>query len=203
MEKEAQILIIEDEPIIARNLEMILSAKDYRVAKILYAKEEALNSIASENFDLVLLDLNLEGDFEGLEIADKLQKVHKVPFIFITSYATKEIIEKAKIYCPLGYIVKPFEADEIYANVEIALYTHSLKSGALESLESINKQISNPLTRKEYEVLIELTSAMKYKEIADKLSISINTLNTHVKSIFSKFYIHSRAEVVPFLRRLK
>ena len=203
MEKPSKILIIEDEPLIARNLEMILTARNYNVAELIFTKAEALKAITSSTIDLVLLDLNLEGQFEGLEIAEKLHNLYHLPFIIITSYANKEVLDKAKIYCPLGYIVKPFDADEIYANVEMALYAHSHGASQSLSLELINQQIENPLTNKEYEVLIELTKAKKYKDLSADLSISINTLNTHIKSIFSKLYIHSRSEIVPFIRKLK
>ena len=203
MRSLSKILIIEDEPLIARNLEMILSARNYNVAELIYTKADAIKAISTSAVDLVLLDLNLEGHFEGLEIAEQLHNNYEVPFIFITSYASTEILDKAKVYCPLGYIVKPFDADEIYANVEIALYTYSQKSTGIMSLEMINSLVENPINAKEYQVLIELTKGNKYKDIADDLFISINTLTTHIKSIFSKFYIHSRSEIAPFLRKLK
>lgn len=194
-----KILIVEDEPFIARNLQQILSAKKYLVSGIAYDKLSALDKLAQNETDLVLLDINLNGEFSGLEIAEKIYTFYKIPFIFITSYAGEDILSKAKHTMPSGYIVKPFEERDIYAAIEIAWFNFTQQTNSKFTFDSVNARINSPLTPKEFQVLLKLLEGKAYQEVADLHHVSINTINTHVKSIYSKMNVHSRGEALQFL----
>ena len=203
MDNKIQILIIEDEPIIARNLEQILTLGRYRVIGISYDPVDAYDKLAKQNVDLVLLDINLNGQFEGLEIAQTIYKTYKIPFIFITSYADESILEKAKQYMPAGYIIKPFDENEIYANIKIAWYNYTKRYRNRITIAELNEHLQTPLTNKEFEIVMSLIKGKTYSQIAQDHFISINTVNSHIKSIYSKMGIHNKVGVIKFIETLR
>jgi len=198
--KNIRILIVEDEPLIARNLQQILLAKKYVVSGIVYDQVLAIDKLAQKETDLVLLDINLNGKFSGLDIAEILFKKYRLPFIFITSYADQKTLEKAKTFQPSGYIVKPFDEKEIYAAIEVAWYNFQRNKKQHLSLEELNEKIPTPLTPKQFRILHDLAEGKPYQKIADDHYVSINTVNSHVKNIYSKLGIHSRLEAANILR---
>ena len=106
--KGLKILIVEDEFIIANNLKGILEDLGYTPLKPCLTKEQAVSSIEEFWPDLVLLDINLNGKYEGLEIGEYLSKEAHIPFIYITGNSDKATVEAAKQTNPLAYIIKPF-----------------------------------------------------------------------------------------------
>jgi DNA-binding NarL/FixJ family response regulator len=197
-----KVLIIEDEPPIARNLQQVLTSRGYSVVGLAFDISAAYDKLAQQIADLVLLDINLNGHFSGLEIAEVIRDKYHVPFIFITSYADADTLARAKTYQPLGYIVKPFTEDEIYAAIEVGWYNYTQQHADVISPEKINSHLSEPLTQKEYEILLDLIKGKPYKEIATEHFISLNTVNSHVKKIYSKFQLHTRGGLTEFIRRL-
>ena len=117
-----RVLIIEDDPIIAEDIKEMLTNVNYSVVGIGYDKEDSFELIEKTKPDLILLDINLSGNYEGFEIADYINKSRKIPFIYLTSYSGKEILERAKSTMPMGYIVKPFNERELYSTIEISLF---------------------------------------------------------------------------------
>lgn len=115
-----KILIIEDEFIIADNLSFILKELGYECYKPIASKLLAMEFFEKETPDLVLLDINLKGKYDGIEIGSHLNE-KKIPFIYITSNSDKETVDLAKKTHPLSYLLKPFTKDDIYTAIEIAL----------------------------------------------------------------------------------
>ena len=196
------ILIVEDEPPIARNLQQILATRGYSVVGLAFDESAAYDKLAQKTADLVLLDINLNGRFSGLEIAEVIHAKYHVPFIFITSYADPDTLARAKTYQPLGYVVKPFTEVEVNAAIEVGWYNHLQQSSDHISLARINKQLTEQLTQKEYEILLDLVKGKPYKEIAEEHFISLNTVSTHVKKIYAKFNLHTRGALTEFVRKM-
>ena len=119
---DKRILIVEDEPLIAKDLSFIL--EDLGILHIEFAMnyEDALDSINNQDFDLILLDVNLSSDHDGIDLAHEINKSKPTPFIFITSYYNQTTVARAKITNPLAYLLKPFNQFDIRINVEMALY---------------------------------------------------------------------------------
>ena len=129
------ILIVEDEAIVAKNIENILKKKaDYKPF-IAFSKKEAMEQIKTVKPDLVLMDVKLKGKADGIETATEIRTHFDIPIVYLTAYADDEIIERAKITEPFGYILKPFEEGELYSAIEIALYKHRLDKSLKESEE--------------------------------------------------------------------
>lgn len=122
-----KILIVEDEPIIASDIEMILQSLGYDVTGIEDNAEDALQSIVKNTPDLVLLDINIEGDADGVMLAQDINARFGIPFVYLTSNTDKMTINRVKRTQPAGFIVKPFSEQEIQSVIEIALFDVEVK----------------------------------------------------------------------------
>ena len=121
MSTKISILIVEDEPIIADDIAMILQKNDYRISEIVDNGEDALNQIKENSPDLVLLDINLIGKMDGIQLAHQVKKDFSIPFVFLTSYYDQNTIKRVKATEPAGYIVKPYSEADLVVNLELAL----------------------------------------------------------------------------------
>ena len=123
MDRE-RILIVEDELIIAADIERILKKQDWEVVSISSCAKEALNQIDCLAPGMVLIDIHLNGQNEGIDVGRHLLERDTIPFVYITSLVDKVTLEEAKQTRPMGYIVKPFKPDDIVTTIEIAFSNH-------------------------------------------------------------------------------
>lgn len=129
----AKIMIVEDEKIVAMEIQSRLESFGYTVTALASSGEEALKKV-EENFpDLVLMDIVLKGDIDGIETAEKIRARFDIPIVFLTAYADEHTLQRAKITAPFGYILKPFEERELYTNIEIALCRYRMSQKMKES----------------------------------------------------------------------
>ena len=117
----AKILIVEDELTIAEHLRAILELLGHRVTGVAGRVSEALDSLRHDRPDLVLLDVNLRGELDGIDLAARLRAEYNLPFIFLTSQANAATVARAKQTRPHGYVVKPFDEQDIFVALELAL----------------------------------------------------------------------------------
>jgi DNA-binding NarL/FixJ family response regulator len=198
-----RVLIVEDDPIISEDIRDMLTSVNYQVVGTAYNKDDALILIEKMKPDLVLLDINLDGNFEGFEIADYINKTRKVPFLYLTSYSGKDIVGKAKQTLPMGYIVKPFNEQELFTSIEIALHNFSKFVLPIElNKDTINHLIASPLTQKEFDILKGLYDGKTNQQLADENFVSINTVKTHIKNFYEKLDTHTRLETISYLNEL-
>jgi two-component system, NtrC family, response regulator HydG len=129
-----KILIVEDQFIEANNLQLILNKAGYNVCGIARSVETALLIIEKQQPTLVLLDILLQGDLTGIDLAHILKR-RNIAFVYLSANSNKEILEKAKATHPYGFLVKPFREKDVLVMLEIAnyLHGHSLQSLLLES----------------------------------------------------------------------
>ncbi len=116
-----RILIVEDEPLIAEDLRGHLDELGYEVCGVCDNALDAMAEIAAQKPDLLLLDINLGDGADGVELAQKVNAKYRVPFIFVTSHSDKATLQRVKAVRPAGFIIKPFDENELRAQVEIAL----------------------------------------------------------------------------------
>ncbi len=119
-----KILIVEDEYVIANNIEIILHDAGYSVVGIANSVAKALVLIEQERPDMVLLDIYLKGNETGIELAIQLEKI-PIPFIYISANDNQSVLEAVKVTQPSGYIVKPFREKDVLTALEIGRYRHS------------------------------------------------------------------------------
>jgi signal transduction histidine kinase len=115
------ILIVEDERIVARDIEKRLKNLGYRVVGSVASGEDALVQAAATLPDLILMDIQLKGQLDGIQTAEQIHSDLDVPVVFLTAYADDETIQRAKVTEPFGYIVKPFDERDLHAAIEVAL----------------------------------------------------------------------------------
>jgi PAS domain S-box-containing protein len=128
-----QIMIVEDERIIAMDIRARLQKLGYQVSAVVGSGRQAIQKAQELHPDLVLMDIRLEGEMDGVEAAEQLRTHLDVPVIYLTAYADDETLNRARVTEPYGYLLKPFEEHEIRSTVEIALYKHAMALKLRES----------------------------------------------------------------------
>jgi len=193
----ARILIVEDEPLIAEDLAMILRKAGYQIAGIAHEGPQALDLLSKGTTDIALLDIALSPSMSGFDIAQIINDRYQIPFLFITSFSDRTTLEKAKSLLPEGYITKPFKKKDVLANIEIISYRASAKDKEpFLSLAELNEDLSLALSEIEYEMLITLTKGLTNEQIAHIKHLSINTIKTHLKNIYAKLGVRSRTQAM-------
>ena len=119
-----KILVVEDESIVALEIQNRLEDLGYTVIDIVDTGEQAIKKAAETKPDLILMDIYLKGNMDGIKAAQYIQQNQHIPIIYLTAYADNETLKRARITTPYAYIVKPFEERELQSNIEIALYKH-------------------------------------------------------------------------------
>lgn len=200
-----KILIVEDEPVIAENVSLYLDNNDFEVSGIAYDSDEAFEQLKQNTPDAVILDINLEGDKDGIDIALHINQQYRLPFLFLTSYSDKNTLERAKDAKPAGYIVKPFNERTLLASLEIAISNHAADHNhdmPKLSMENINKHLLSPLSDREFEMAQLVYDGMTNTQISEKAFVSVNTIKSHLKNIYLKLDANTRLQVVQRLRSL-
>ncbi|MCD6116853.1 response regulator [bacterium] len=123
---KARILVVEDEGIVAEDIRQVLIKLGYYVIDTVADGDEAIKLVQEEKPDLVLMDIVLKGEKTGIEAAKEIYKFN-VPVIYLTAYADETTIDKAKMTAPFGFILKPFEEQELKSTIEMALYKHKME----------------------------------------------------------------------------
>ncbi|MDX2216684.1 MAG: ATP-binding protein [Oculatellaceae cyanobacterium bins.114] len=116
-----KILIVEDERVVARDIEKRLKKLGYSVSASVASGEEALQKAAELRPDLVLMDIQIKGEMDGIETAEHIQTELDIPVIYLTAYADEDTLQRAKVTEPFGYIVKPFDERDLHVAIEVAL----------------------------------------------------------------------------------
>ena len=200
-----RILIVEDEPLIAAEIASCLNQIDYSVCGKAYNLETAKAMLESLQPDAVIVDINLEGGQEGIELAAHIHEQYHIPFIFLSSYADRPTLEAAKVCEPAGYIVKPFTEKGLLASLEIALYNFAQRQKnrlpALQ-LDHLNRNLLTPLTQREFDLLGLIWEGYTNQQMAEKLFVSVNTVKTHLKNLYLKLDVNSRTGAIAHAQEL-
>lgn len=120
------VLIVEDEPLIARDLARTLVRLGYQVAQTASSAGEALRAMATRPPALVLMDINLEGELDGIATAATIRRRWQVPIVYLTSHSDDATLARAKATGPHGYLIKPFNERDLRITIEVALHKHEL-----------------------------------------------------------------------------
>ncbi len=131
-----KILVVEDEIIVAEDIAGRLKKLGYAVTATVASGEEALEKVAENRPDLVLMDIVLKGEMDGVTAAEKIRTRVDVPTVFLTAYADDKTLERAKLTNPFGYIIKPFQQNDLRVAIEIALHRHEIETKMREALKA-------------------------------------------------------------------
>jgi PAS domain S-box-containing protein len=133
MDDTPRIFIVEDEAIVADDLQQTLTGLGYQVAGRAKSGEAALEKIREHHPDLVLMDIHLAGRMDGIDTAGKVHREVGIPVIYLTAYADKQLLSRAKETEPYGYLIKPYDDRGLQSAIEMALYKHRMEQRLRES----------------------------------------------------------------------
>lgn len=125
---QSQILIVEDEGIVALELRNRLSSMGYQVTGVADTGEKAIKKASQLKPNLILMDIKLKGEIDGIMAAEQIRSALDVPIIYLTAYADEHTLERAKVTEPYGYVLKPFEEHELHIAIKMALYKHNAEA---------------------------------------------------------------------------
>jgi len=191
---QTNILIVEDDPIIAMEIAYVLRSADYKVTGPAHSAVRAVDILAGNDIDFAILDINLGGGESGLEVAKLIQEKYQIPYIFLTAFSDGHTLQAAQEYAPFGYLVKPFQAPTLLSTTAVAISTFKRLRRGLDF-----SKLKVRLTPQEQKLCGFLVEGKSYQQIADELIISINTVRYHLKNLYLKMSVNSRAELVGML----
>ncbi len=175
-----KILVVEDEFITAVGTRSCLEELGYNVSSIAATGKEALQQAEDNRPDIILMDIELKGGMDGVETGGMIRSQFDIPIIYITAYADKKVIERAKITEPFGYVIKPFEKRDLHSNIEIALYKHEVE----KKLKKTNQELQNALIRVEaMSVTDGLTSLYNHRYFYNALESEISRANRYESNL--------------------
>lgn len=177
MKEHKKILIIEDEPLIQEHLSACLESIGYEVLNMIDNAQEAIEYLKENNdiIDIALLDINLNDELDGIDLANIIKAEYGIPFMFVTSYTDDKTIERAKHTGPIGYIVKPFTTEDLKSNLEIALFNYQK-----EIQESITSDFI--YVKKDHELKKLCFSDITYLEANDNYCMVYTSENRYLLS---------------------
>lgn len=125
--RKKNIVVVEDEVIVAQDVTSSLQALGYEVPAMFMSAEEVIESFTDLKPDLVLMDIKLKGNIDGIDAGEIIRFKHSIPVVYMTAYSGDNIIPRAKKSMPYGYIIKPFDSVSLYTTIEMALYKHEFE----------------------------------------------------------------------------
>lgn len=162
---KTKIYILEDEPLISETIKTCLEKEDYDICGMADNVKEAAFDVEMLHPDLILVDITLDGDLDGIDFVNHLKKKSDIPFIFLTSLSDNATLEKVKATEPFGYIVKPFNEKTLKTNIELALHKYKLgkpSAGMTEENNSFFIKNKGELIRIELDQVLYLEAFDNY-----------------------------------------
>ena len=149
---QKKILIVEDESIIAEDISDSLISLGYRITGMVYSGEEAIEAAAKFRPDLVLMDVNLQGEIDGITAAAEIRSRFQIPVVYLTAYADENTLRRVNATKPFGYIVKPFEEKNLHTTIQLALHRHEYDSLTNLPNRSLLREQLNQVLEKQKEL---------------------------------------------------
>jgi two-component system, response regulator PdtaR len=172
---DKSILIVEDEAIVAMTIEDTLHEMGYSVVGQAANAEDALRLARDKKPDLILMDIHIQGDRDGIITAEEINTRYGIPIIYLTAYSDDETIQRAAKTRPYGFLTKPFRKNEMYSTIEMALYKHRIiqQEENLEPAESIERSSAATIAPDGYE-----------KVLLDRIGIPIFVLSRDMRLVY-------------------
>ncbi len=140
---DAKVLVVEDDGIIGRHIQKSLERLGYECVGVFLSGEEAVKKVGLLNPDLVLMDISLAGEMDGVQAAELIHRQMNLPVVFLTAYADPQTLQRAKITDPFGYLLKPFDEKKLQITIEIAIYKFQMERRLVESEEMLRTLVDN------------------------------------------------------------
>lgn len=153
-----RIMIVEDEWLVAEEINKCFQKLGYTVTSVVPSGEVAVQKAEEDRPDLILMDIVLQGEMDGIDAARQIRSRFNIPVVYLTANADKKVLERVKTTEPFGYLIKPFEERELHATIEMALYKHKIE----EEKNELIKQLQDALaTVKKLSGLLPICASCK------------------------------------------
>ncbi|MGE3805156.1 MAG: response regulator [Gemmataceae bacterium] len=197
------ILLVEDERIVARDISHRLERMGYSVTGVAASGEEALQKSAAAPPDVVLMDIMLQGDMDGVETCTRLKQRHDVPVIFLTAYADDQTLQRAKVTEPYGYLLKPYQERELRTAIEVAVYRHRTERKLKETqqwLSTLLRSIGDAVIATDAQGAVRLLNAQAEKLIGHP---QIEVAGRDLQDVFRVMNAQTGEVALPTARALR
>lgn len=200
------ILVVEDESIVSKDIQHSLKKLGYNVVGAAATGEKALELVRIERPDIVLMDIMLKGEMNGIETAEIIRNELAIPVIFLTAYADESTLAKAKVTEPYGYIIKPFKEIDLHTSIEMAIYKHAKEQEIIRERDLLfsiieNKEVSADfIFVKSNSRLVKLKTEDIYYIEALKDYVVIHTADTRYTIHSTMKDIESKMGTTDFVR---
>lgn len=164
IEQRFNILIVEDERLVAKDIAERLKQKGYDIAGIADNYNVAFDLFNEHHPDLILLDINIKGDKNGIHIAQQINLTKPTPFIFITAQTDAETLQKAKDTFPSAYLVKPFTTTHLAVSIDLALHNFSYQKNTASTTDLESKEEGNLYTKQDFVFIKDSTCYIKINQ---------------------------------------
>jgi response regulator RpfG family c-di-GMP phosphodiesterase len=191
-----KIMVVEDEWVVAKQICRNLKDFGYTVCTTASTGDEAIRNVEADRPDLILMDIVLKGNMDGIEAADRITSKSNIPVVYLTAHANQEYIDRAKQTKPFGYLLKPFKRDELHTNIEMALHKHRVDKEIKDYLNRLVKcymetikavsgaiELRGPYTPGHHQRVAELTHTIAKEIGLTHFSIEGLWLAAHVYDI--------------------
>lgn len=189
---KTRILVVEDESIVAKDIQKSLEKLGYEVPATASSAASAYEKLEQIKPDLVFLDIKLKGEEDGIHIAEHIKEKYNIPVIFLTSYVDQETLDRAKVTEPYGYIVKPFNESDLKTTVEMALFKFSRDREVRES----QQRLANALARVEESIIVvDIEGRITYLNEKAENMLGYSSATAQGMDAFSLFVIEEEGGV--------
>lgn len=191
-----KVLIVEDDAIVARDIQQILKKNNFSVVGIANSAKNALDLFNHFKVDLILCDINLGKGGSGIDLIKIIKsKNENIHVIFLSAYSDEHTVNNAFETTPNSYVTKPFTEEQLIVATKRVFAT--------ASKQKIKTTGNAYPTRREMQILKQVAKGHTSKEIAEKLGISFETVQTHRKNLLNKFNLNSSAELIAYSLKSK
>lgn len=200
------VFVVEDESIVSKDIQHSLKKIGYNVVGSASTGEKAIELIREEQPDIVLMDIMLKGNMNGIEAAEIIKNEMALPVIFLTAYADESTLSKAKISEPYGYILKPFKEIDLQTSIEMAIYKHKKEQDIIKERDLLYSIVDNKEKTQDFifvksnSKLVKLNCKDIYFIEALKDYVVINTADTRYTIHSTMKEIESKMGSIDFLR---
>ncbi|NVB41748.1 response regulator [Pseudenhygromyxa sp. WMMC2535] len=214
-------IIVEDEWIVARDLQQLLEEIGIEVVRLVRRPEDLEPLLTEQRPDLLLLDIDLDAEIDGIQLASQIQRRHDCPVLFVSGHAEPTTLARLRKVAASGFVVKPFTRVQLEAAIEVALSRP--RAAKTEEAQTALREIARvladvgalpnatashdwrrvpgleDLSPREAEVLDALLAHRRPPQIAKDLGISPHTVRNHLKSIYAKCGVRSQTELLQLI----
>ncbi len=154
--KDYKVLIVEDEALIAHDISLTLQKCGYSVVDTVDTAEKSIQAARTLKPDIIIMDIILKGDMDGIDAAAKIRHENNIPIIFLTTYTDEQFVNRAATQIPYGFVLKPYRAQELIIQIEMTRHRHRFDMGMLQKNQVLTKELikSRDLERRMQEITL-------------------------------------------------